>query len=43
MVYDSVAIQHRMDRADGRQVGAGELLPKLFADLARPTPESSLT
>src|SRR5512138_1092291 len=35
MVHEAVAIQHRVDRADGWQMRAGELLPELFADLGR--------
>ena len=35
MAHQVVAIEHGMDRADGRQVRAGELLPELFADLGR--------
>src|SRR5918994_260199 len=35
MVHQAVAIQHGVDRANGRQVRAGELLPELFADLGR--------
>jgi len=36
VAYEIVAIEHRVDRANGRQVWAGELLPQLFADLGRP-------
>jgi hypothetical protein len=35
MAYEIVAIQHGVDRADGRQVRARELPPKLFPDLRR--------
>ena len=35
MAHQAVAIEHGVDRADGRQVRAGELLPELFADLGR--------
>src|SRR5262245_45372625 len=33
MAHQAVAIEHGVDRADRRQVRAGELLPQLFADL----------
>src|SRR5688572_22900362 len=35
MVHQAVTIEHGVDRADGWQVWAGELLPELFADLGR--------
>src|SRR5262245_52356656 len=35
MVHQAVAIEHRVDRTDRRQVRAGVLLPELFADLGR--------
>ena len=35
MVHQAVAIEHGVDRADRRQVRAGELLPQLLADLGR--------
>src|SRR5262245_39066544 len=35
MAHQMVAIQHRVDRADRRQVRAGELVSQLFADLGR--------
>ena len=38
MAHQVVAIQHRMDRTDGGQVRAGELLTKLFTDLGRAPP-----
>jgi hypothetical protein len=33
MLHQVVAIEHRVDRADGRQVRAGELPPELLANL----------
>jgi hypothetical protein len=35
MTHQMVAIEYGVDRTDGRQVRAGELLPQLFADLGR--------
>src|ERR671910_191039 len=35
MVHQAVAVQHRVDRARGRQVRAGEIVPEFFADLGR--------
>src|SRR5205823_5189997 len=35
MLHQVMAIKHGMDRTDGRQVGARELLAKLFTDLGR--------
>src|SRR4029453_2554000 len=35
MTHQAVAIEHGVNRTDGREVRAGELLPELFADLGR--------
>src|SRR5262249_2107566 len=42
MAYEVVAIEHGVDRADGRQVRAGELLAELFTDFGR-TPTGILS
>src|SRR6185436_122738 len=34
--HEPVAVEHRMDGADGRQLRRGRLPPQLFADLRRP-------
>jgi hypothetical protein len=38
MAHEVVTIEHGVDRADGRQVRAGEFLPQFFADLGRAPP-----